>query len=224
MTKNEFLTELENSLHSKISSEDINEILSDYSDIFENGKNSGKSDHEISNEIGSPANISRNILDDMKRNDKAPGIKSNTLNLASMARRLAAYLIDGISIIVIIPAIVLILNYLKYYPFGIMVSFIYLLYIILVFGVFNLITAFELWIFKGFTLGKWILKIRVISLNGRKINFWDAFLRDALIKGCGNLFTGGLLNIGSFIWGCTSAEHKTVHDLAAKTSVVNVVR
>lgn len=91
-------------------------------------------------------------------------------------------------------------------------------------GISNIITAFELWIFSGYTLGKWITKIKVESINGNKLSFWDAFLRDALIKSIGNSITSGILNIASFIWGCATPEHKTVQDLAAKTRVINIER
>ncbi|MDF2531218.1 MAG: hypothetical protein K0Q65_799, partial [Clostridia bacterium] len=96
--------------------------------------------------------------------------------------------------------------------------------ILMYFGFSNIITAFELWIFKGYTLGKWITKIKVESINGNKLTFWDAFLRDALIKSIGNSITSGVLNIASFIWGCATPEHKTVQDLAAKTRVINIER
>jgi uncharacterized RDD family membrane protein YckC len=92
------------------------------------------------------------------------------------------------------------------------------------FGISNIITAFELWIFRGYTLGKWITKIKVECISGNRITFWEAFLRDALIKSIGNSITSGILNIASFIWGCATPEHKTVQDLAAKTRVINIER
>jgi hypothetical protein len=96
--------------------------------------------------------------------------------------------------------------------------------ILMFFGISNIITAFELWIFRGYTLGKWITKIKVECISGNRITFWEAFLRDALIKSIGNSITSGILNIASFIWGCATPEHKTVQDLAAKTRVINIER
>ena len=96
--------------------------------------------------------------------------------------------------------------------------------VMMFFGFSNIITAFELWIFRGYTLGKWITRIKVECLSGNRITFWEAFLRDALIKSIGNSITSGILNIASFIWGCATPEHKTVQDLATKTRVINVER
>lgn len=310
MTKNEFLRELENSLKSYLSQEDINEVLSDYGDIFDNGRYEGKSDDEISNEIGSPACISRTILDDINNNyisfDNNQTIKEDISNLASMSKRLGAYIIDIISISLII-SIMLIITSFSFYSMttgtskviaishngeantatvdhyrerttkdkngeiskvelfnydkrifegtkkeynrfliskgidfkdiiefetvaytGLDVmsisAFSSIIFLLVFFGFSNIITAFELWIFKGYTLGKWMLKIKVQRIDDKNVTFWDAFLRDVLIKNIGNAITSGILNIASFIWGCATPEHKTVHDLGAKTKVINMMR
>jgi uncharacterized RDD family membrane protein YckC len=97
-------------------------------------------------------------------------------------------------------------------------------FIMMFFGFSNVITAFELWIFRGYTIGKWMTRIKVECINGSRITFWEAFLRDALIKSIGNSITSGILNIASFIWGCATPEHKTIQDLAAKTRVINIER
>lgn len=310
MTKNEFLRELENSLKWHLPQEDINEVLSDYSDIFDNGRIEGKSDDEISNEIGSPASISRTILDDANNDYNSFGsdqfTKTDTSNLAPMSKRVGAYIIDNISISLII-SIILIIAFHPFYSISTVTSqeinvsqigeaniaainqykerttmgkngeilkveffdgnkrifkgtkkeytkfltsndidtnditevenvvytgldfmsvsaFFSVILFLMFFGFANIITAFELWIFKGYTLGKWMLKIKVQRIDGKNVTFWDAFLRDVLIKNIGNAITSGILNIASFIWGCATPEHKTVQDLAAKTKVINMMR
>lgn len=80
------------------------------------------------------------------------------------------------------------------------------------------------WLTNGYTPGKWLLRIRIVKLSGEKISFLDALFREALVKGVANSLLKGLLNLGSFIWGCATADQKTVQDLAAQTTVVRVSR
>jgi uncharacterized RDD family membrane protein YckC len=310
VTKNEFLRELENSLRGQLLEEDIIEIISDYGDVFDNGKSEGKNENEISDEIGSPASIARTILEDISKSIGYSGsfknIKSDTSNLAPMSKRVGAYIIDTF-VTSLLLAIMLFATFVPFYsitgvsqsaeiikedgviqsipenhyreqktvgangviknieffednkrifkgteeeysqflrdkgipkneinhfrtkttmPFSIkgLLTVFPIALILMFFGISNIITAFELWIFRGYTLGKWITKIKVESIDGNKLTFWDAFLRDALIKSIGNSITSGILNIASFIWGCATPEHKTVQDLAAKTRVINIER
>jgi uncharacterized membrane protein len=314
VTKNEFLRELENSLKGQLPEEDIIEIVSDYRDVFDNGKSEGKNEDEISEEIGSPASIARTILEDISKNSSYSGsfknTKSDTSNLAPMSKRVGAYIIDTF-VTSLLLVMILFATVVPFYsisgvsqstriliedgavqsiptnqyierttvdsggnikkiellednmrifkgtaeeyqqarrqtlrdkgitknritnfetktiiPIGIkslLVVFPISL-ILMFFGISNIITAFELWIFRGYTLGKWITKIKVECISGNRITFWEAFLRDALIKSIGNSITSGILNIASFIWGCATPEHKTVQDLAAKTRVINIER
>lgn len=326
MTKQEFLEELENNIHGYLSKEDIQEIVSDYNDIFLQGQFEGKDEETISHELGSPAMISKRILSDEKNTEnRTEGIgwgmdrkelSAKESKLAAMSKRLGAYIIDGISISIILTLLLIAFGT----PYSSVTSvtqsrsvpapstveskqeglqeipiheyrermtmnsegdilkvelfeknkrifsgteeeskiykkenqiqdtqiatkekvwkenwkekmsgtsnILILMYgiIFLFFGVFNLITAFELWIFKGYTLGKWLLKIRVQRADGSRIGFWNAVLREAVIKSIGNGVTSGFLNIGSFIWACATRENKTVHDLAANTVVISMKR
>lgn len=266
MKKYEFLRELENSLAGKLSETDINEVLSDYGDIFDNGMSQGRSEDEIAESIGSPAAISKTIVDDSQRSstiDVNQAVRTDTSNLASMSRRLGAYLIDTFATSLLIIALLL----AAFIPYSVSTeistsqeiitevagtssaskNYIYpvestntaedildtfvasnirvvLFFMLFSFGFLNIITAVELWIFRGYTLGKWITRIRVVNMDGGRITFWDAILRDVIIKSIGNAITSGILNVASFVWGCSTPEHKTVHDLAAKTKVISVVR
>jgi uncharacterized RDD family membrane protein YckC len=65
-----------------------------------------------------------------------------------------------------------------------------------------------------------MLKMRVVKTDGSKISFLDAILRELIIKCIANSVLSGFLNLGSFFWGCVTEDHKTVHDLVAKTQVV----
>ena len=276
MKKYEFLREMENSLAGKLSQTDINEVLSDYGDIFDNGMLEGKSEDEIAENIGSPAAISKTIIDDSQRSstmDDNQVARTDTSNLASMSRRLGAYLIDTF----VTSFLIVVLLLAAFIPFSVsteistsqeiitkvdgtssaLENYIYpvestntaedildtyvyrkslntpfvasnilgvLFFMLFSFGFLNIITAVELWIFKGYTLGKWITRVRVVNMDGGRVTFWEAILREVIVKSIGNAITSGILNIASFVWGCSTPEHKTVHDLAARTKVISVVR
>lgn len=92
--------------------------------------------------------------------------------------------------------------------------------LLLLFGALNLFTTIILWATNGYTPGKWMLQMRVVKINGGKIRFLDALLRELVIKGIANSLLSGFLNLGSFIWGCATDDHKTVHDQVAQTRVI----
>lgn len=243
--KHEFLRELENSLKGKLSEVDINEILSDYNDIFEDGFLENRDEDEISESIGSPAAISKAIIDDSTRYTSTKNsilIGPNISNLAPMSKRFLAYLIDTLAITVILILLISIVNYsTTYHPsnhssrviiqkssgfhlFEWVWQVFNILTLLIWVGFTNIITAFELWLFKGYTLGKWMAKIKVVKQDNDTITFWDAFLRDLLIKFGASICVLGILNIISFIMGSATPDHKTVHDMAAKTKVINIER
>lgn len=99
-------------------------------------------------------------------------------------------------------------------------AFANIIIIVMLLGAFNLFTTIILWATNGYTPGKWILKMRVVKINGGKISFLDAVLRELLIKCIANSLLSGFLNLGSFIWGCVTDDRKTVHDLVVQTRVV----
>jgi len=166
--------------------------------------------------------------------------------LAPMSHRLFAYLIDSILLgAVAIGAILALYAPFLYFtgtgmvesrvittPMGPMGSvvmngepatrfmFANLAVLFLLFSAFNLFTTIFLWATNGFTPGKYILNMRVVKISGDKISFFDALLRELIIKCIANSLLSGFLNIGSFIWGCATDDHKTVHDLVARTRVV----
>lgn len=326
MTKNEFLRELENSLIWQLSKEDVSEVISDYSDIFENGLIEGKSETDIADELGSPAIISRTILEDSNNRYNSTvakqTINKDTSNLATMSKRLGAYIIDAFSVALIFALLfgfITLINYMKpetdkynvtlsviksnrsvdtlgnnfykeitskkngdikkiefylmekrifegseeeynkflknryensenvtviesvknepYEPYHSInqptnsiirpfpSSILMFLIPLIMLSVFtSIFVAIELWILNGYTLGKWLLKVKVQRQDGKRITIWDAILREVLIKSIGNSSTSGILNIVSFIWGCATPEHKTVQDLATNTKVISLER
>lgn len=239
MNKKEFLNELENALDGRLSSLDIQEIISDYGDVFNSGMDDGKKEEDIAKEMGSPAKIARRVLEDgpdpgrREYTDFQKNINGNTdgifgqitepdrtiaiEQLAPMSTRLWASLIDSLLLMGLLLAIFFPFSSGASIPFKLM-STLFPLFLLL--GVFNIFMAICLWAANGCTPGKWLLSVRVVKINGSKISFLDALLREGIMKGIVNGLCSGFLNLASFIWGCATDDHKTVHDLVVKTRVV----
>lgn len=173
-----------------------------------------------------------------------PDRSVNSETLAPMSRRLGAYVIDGVLLggigiggllALFAPFMYMVrssasVHYVDLGPMaGPMMSasgpvtrfaFMNIIILFLLMGAFNLFTTIFLWASNGYTPGKFLLKMRVVKINGAKITFLDALLRELVIKCIANSLLSGFLNVGSFIWGCMTEDHKTVHDLAAQTRVV----
>jgi len=173
-----------------------------------------------------------------------PDLSVNPETLAPMSRRLGAYIIDGILLGVIGIGAILALfapfmymvrssasvHFVDVSPMaGHMISavgpaprfaFANIIILFLLMGAFNLFTTIILWATNGYTPGKYFLGMRVVKVDRGKITFLDALLRELIMKCIANSLLSGFLNVGSFIWGCVTEDHKTVHDLVARTRVV----
>jgi uncharacterized RDD family membrane protein YckC len=68
---------------------------------------------------------------------------------------------------------------------------------------------------KQGTLGKQLMKIKVIDEKGHRLELKDAFLRSA-----GKVISQAVLSIG-FIWILFDQKHRGWHDMIAKTYVVD---
>ncbi len=101
MKQHEFLRELKEYLESRISPEELEDILSDYESFFVSGREEGKSDDEISEELGSPAFLAKSLLEEHTSRGK---IQRNK-HISNPGRRLCAYVIDAI--ISVLPVLVI---------------------------------------------------------------------------------------------------------------------
>lgn len=148
----------------------------------------------------------------------------NGRQLASVARRFAAYLIDDIALGVVYSLVMILI--LECYGDSaantppIVLALVQYIPLFLLIGAWNFILFPVVWLTDGYTLGKKLMKIRVVRRDGKKLTFWDALLRDGLMKGLLSLVTSGLLNLVSFIWMAGHTARKTVADTVAKTYVV----
>jgi len=168
-------------------------------------------------------------------------------NLANMSTRLGAYFIDSIlfSGIIILLAMVAFysfsisttsavqVNYAevaqnsygthdlsKFSMADAILSTLSIFFVFLLMGSSMLLSTLFVWLTNGYTPGKWLLKIRIVKNDGSKISLGTAFVRETVMKSIANGLTSSLLNIGSFIWGCCTPLHKTVHDIAVDTTVI----
>lgn len=100
MKQSEYLRELKENLESRVSIEELKDILSDYESFFMSGREEGKSDDEISEELGSPAFLAKSLLEEHN------GKETKQLNkqITSPGRRLCAYVMDAI--IAVVPALI----------------------------------------------------------------------------------------------------------------------
>lgn len=73
MTKEQFIMELEQCLQGEVSAYELSDSLTYYRQYFEDEMQKGKSEEQVSEELGSPRLIARSIID-------AHGIEENTSN------------------------------------------------------------------------------------------------------------------------------------------------
>ena len=84
------------------------------------------------------------------------------------------------------------------------------------------VSAGQLWLTNGNTLGKRLLNIRVQRIDGQRIVLSTVLIRELLLKGVLNALTLGLLNVFSFVWANRGPAHQTVQDRLAATKVVQM--
>lgn len=64
MTKLEYLEKLENKLKKSMPQKEVNDIIRDYAEYFEDGKVQGQCDDEIAAKLGDPEEIAKQLLDE----------------------------------------------------------------------------------------------------------------------------------------------------------------
>ena len=90
---------------------------------------------------------------------------------------------------------------------------IYLLYCFIYFVFMPIVFPFQ-------TLGRFLMKIKVVKLNNTKLSFGTLFLREILGKGLFVIFSLGIVAVVSFFMMFFSRSGRSIHDRAANTVVV----
>ncbi len=265
MKKLEYLSELRENLEGKLPSEVINDILSDYEGFFVSGREDGKTDDEISTELGSPAFLAKSLFEVHKEAQAAPLDK----HIANPGSRICAYLIDAV--LAVFPAFVItcvlgsaMLSYLLFifYPSPLVGASSYLGYAAcsefletgtnsdmasisedgmevkfirmdikkptttsIAFAVLGLAFYFlyslgATLVFKGQTIGKRLMHIKVRCSNTYPITKGRIFSRELLGKVILNSIP--LVPLISIFTILFTKEHKALHDMLADTIVVEV--
>ncbi|MDN3954052.1 RDD family protein [Sporolactobacillus laevolacticus] len=91
MNQSEFIHELEIQLKENISEDDLREVLSDYESFFISGREEGRTDDQISAELGSPSYLAQSLRDEQNQQGR-----TINKNIASPGKRLCAFLIDSV--------------------------------------------------------------------------------------------------------------------------------
>lgn len=98
MKKTDYLAILKEHLETKISPDELEDILSDYESFFHAGMEDGKTEEQISDELGPPAFLAKSLLEGREKDQPDKRI-------AVPEKRLFAFLID--SVIAVVPVLVL---------------------------------------------------------------------------------------------------------------------
>ena len=72
---------------------------------------------------------------------------------------------------------------------------------------------------NGQTLGKQLVRIRVVPDDPGPMTFGTAVLRDLVGKNLPGFVTGGLYGLVDFAWPLFERENRALHDLIARTHV-----
>lgn len=233
MNKIEFLRELENNLINKIKDDDLQNILMDYEEIFESNKAENKSEDETSGEIGSPAIVAKNILDDYTYMKSSPPNIEKNYQIAPSGKRIIAFIMDSILSLLplfifgpraitssllfplIWPSMPLFFGIMDYNPTTTQIATnLTLLCFFWLYGTVSMI------ILRNKTIGMHIMQIKVIKTNNSKIKILDVIIRQFLGKIIIPSFTFGISNLVSFFWMLFSKRNNTVQDKIAGTLVV----
>lgn len=75
---------------------------------------------------------------------------------------------------------------------------------------------------NGATLGKKIVGIRIVTVDGERISFWRLVFREYICFSLLGGLTCGILLIVSFFRVIFSIDQRAIHDLIASTKVVNL--
>jgi len=127
---------------------------------------------------------------------------TSTLKYVGFGRRLGAYLIDAVIVNLVLSPLYLIIP--DFNLVNMIFLVLYTLYYVFMVGMY------------GATLGKMILKIRIVKEDGAKVSFVDAFIRELA-----SYISAVVLFLG-YLWVLWDPKKQSWHDKIAHTVVVRV--
>ncbi len=107
MNRLDYLAKLEKKLKTQLSKKEVNDIIRDYAEYFEEGKRQGKSDEEIAVALGSPEQVAEQILSEsnMSSEEFADTIKKGIEKGGNKLSGLGKFM-KGLIIIIIVIALI----------------------------------------------------------------------------------------------------------------------
>lgn len=227
MNRAEFIRELKENLTDRLPAEQVEDILYDYAEHFDAGMRDGKSEDEVSQELGSPAKVARELLSD--GGTHAVGNKAAGLPYAPLGARIVAFIVDsviaGLPMVIVSKSVVLLL----FSPLAPLIALSVPVRMgetpavvpgVLSFVFFVLYQPLVLALWNGQTLGKRLFNLRVVKKDGSPLTPGFALSREVLGRTIINTVSLGLSGLISFIWALFSPERKTVHDEIGGTRVI----
>jgi uncharacterized RDD family membrane protein YckC len=137
------------------------------------------------------------------------GRRARQAELAGVAPRAGALLIDGILLALLVAPVRLVASFMVSTLVGVAVACLYAGTLMSRSGDRN-----------GQTLGKQVLDLRVVTEDGGPVSFARALVRDGLFKGLLSAFTLLL----DYLWALWDDDRQTLHDKAVATYVVSTAQ
>lgn len=240
MKKANYLQTLRENLSGKISDNELKDIISDYEGFFITGMEEGKTEEQICAELGDPLVIADSMTDTEETSQVCP---------APVYKRIPAIIIDivvaGLPFIWFAPNTAIGLYFMPRVLLNMVPSLLstvngsshqwiaqlqpfWTIAIIASVLWFLLINPVCMIVFKGYTLGKRIMDIRVVSNDGADASAIQIFVRELfgkyVINALGSLLPSILAILPSFvslIWASIPEKQNTLHDIIARTRVVD---
>jgi len=230
MRKNEFLAELRSGLDGRVSPAELEDILNDYRELFDEGLREGKTEEAICAEMGSPAQTVKLILAERPSSGQAAAAQGEERLYAPLYKRIAAALLDFLLSVLplaffgnvarVIPVMIVWPAFPFFYAVSPPPSTAMSVAACICIGYYLLYHSLFLILFKGQTPGKRWMGLRVVSKDGDGLDAFQIFGRELLGRQFINSITFGISYLVSVIWSLFTKEHKTIHDVIAGTRVI----
>lgn len=75
---------------------------------------------------------------------------------------------------------------------------------------------------RGQTIGKWVLKIKIVNQDGEDVGYKDLFFREAICRILLRTLSWGVSSVISFGIMLIRDDKKTIADVFAKTKVIDI--
>ncbi len=162
MTKLEYLSSLERYLKKQIPEEEIYEIMRDYAEYFEDGKNQGKTEEEIAISLGSPYEIAQQIVTEEKGAEQNQKQRRAKIDYQKMSRKVKDLNIGAFFMLLVLLFLAIIIV-----PplFGLLVSAVAVCICAVIAGIFGLVLAVSSFAFSTFWIGICILFVSIFAIS-----------------------------------------------------------